>query len=145
MSDGLLEPTATDLGEACAELDDLESGLNALFAVEVVTETMDAVDLDALAAGAPPEEAVDHDRLRRVLGGPSGRLLGRQLAGYAVGGGLGGVIGREIAGRAGAAVARSVLEEFDPEAFLEELAPPEAEWATADEVVTIEVEAVDEE
>jgi hypothetical protein len=46
--------TATALGETCAELDDLESGLNALFAVEVVTETMDAVDLDALAAGAPP-------------------------------------------------------------------------------------------
>lgn len=102
-------------GSAADALGKVESGLNALFAVELAEEVLEAVDFEALESGAPPEEVLDREQLRATMGEPVGRVLARAVASRAVGGGLPGVLGRELAGRAGATLLRGVLEDVDAE------------------------------
>lgn len=137
-------------GSAAGAADDalgkVESGLNALFAVELAEEVLEAIDFGALESGAPPEEVLDREQLRATLGEPVGRVLAREVAGRAVGGGLAGVLGRELAGRVGATLVRELLEDLDPETASTALGEPSA-WEPAgdDGPVRIEVERLEDE
>ena len=110
----------------------LEQGLQLLFAAEVAEEAVEAVDLDALRAGTPLEEAVDADRLGAALGRPVGRALAKRAVGDAAADGYAGLLAREVAGRAGARACRVALERANPDALqdslsrLSRLAPGEA-------------------
>jgi len=102
-------------------LDRLETGLNALFAAEVVEEIYEAVDVEALRSGEATGEAIDHEHLARAIGDPVGRIFARRVASQVTSGGVTGVVGRELAGRIGTAVVRTVLGHSEPEAALERL------------------------
>jgi hypothetical protein len=99
-------------------LDSVDRGLDALVLVDVARDVLEAVDAEAFRAGAPVEEAFDHEQLRRALGGPVGRVVARRLADRVVGGGVTGLVGREVAGRAGAALVETVVDRADPDAVL---------------------------
>jgi len=96
-------------------LDRVDTGLDALTLVEVARDLFEAIDLDALREGVPPEEAVDSEELRRSLGGPAGRLAARRLADRVVGSGVTGLVAREVAGRAGSSLVEYLVEQVDPE------------------------------
>jgi hypothetical protein len=100
-------------------LDRLETGLNALFAAEVVEEIYEAVDVEALRAEEATGDAIDHERLARAVGDPVGRIVARRVVSQVTSGGVTGVVGRELAGRIGTAVVRTALEHTDPERALE--------------------------
>lgn len=102
-------------------LDRIETGLNALFAAEVVEEIYEAVDFEALRAGEAAGEAIDHEHLARAIGDPIGRIFARRVASKVTSGGVTGVVGRELAGRIGTAVVHTILEHSEPEAALERL------------------------
>ena len=100
----------------------IERGMEAYFAGDTIKELLEGVDVEALADGAAFDDAVEYERLGKVLGALIGRaaakgasssgLLGRivkESAGSEVGGGAGqaGRTGRadraDRAGRAGQA------------------------------------------
>lgn len=93
--------------------DTIETSLELLLAAEVVGDALEAVDFDALRAGAPLERAVDAETLGAALGRPAGHLLARRVIGDSVGDGLAGTVGREAGGRAGARVVRVAVERFE--------------------------------
>lgn len=100
-------------GDESSSTDTLETGLELLLAAEVVDDVLEAVDFDALRAGAPLERAVDAETLGAALGRPAGHLLARRAIGDAVGDGLAGTVAREAGGRAGARVVRVAVERFE--------------------------------
>lgn len=110
----------------------LEEGLQLLFAAGVAEEAVEAVDLEALRAGDPLEDAVDAERLGAALGRPVGRALAQRVVGDAAVDGYAGLVVREAAGRAGARACRVALERADPDALpdvppgLSRFAPGEA-------------------
>jgi hypothetical protein len=107
----------------------LEKGLQLLFAAEVAEEAVDAVDLQALRAGAAVEEAVDPERLGSALGRPVGRALAQRAVGDAAEGYVG-VLVREAVGRAGARACRVALERVDAEALALSLPSPVSGFAS---------------
>lgn len=106
-----------DLSDTGPESPRLETGLKLLFAAEVAQEAASAVDLEALRAGDPLEEAVDAERLGAALGRPVGRALAQRAVGEATSEGYAGLVAREVAGRAGARVCRAAVERADADAI----------------------------
>ncbi|MFC6838141.1 hypothetical protein [Halomarina ordinaria] len=132
--------------ESDGPFDRIQSGFDALFAVSVVEEVFEAVDFEALSDGAPYEQAVDHERLSRALGGPAGRVVAQRLVRRATGGTLAGVVGREVAGRVGSAAVRRVLERTNPEVVVRTLAEVVDTRAPEDpgSPVALDVEGIDD-
>lgn len=113
-------------------LDRIETGLNALFAAEVVEEIYEAVDFEALRTGEAAGEAIDHEQLARAVGDPIGRIVARRVASKVTSGGVTGVVGRELAGRIGTVVVQTLLEHSEPEAALEQLVNLIESWSAGE-------------
>lgn len=122
----------------------VDSGLNALFATQVAEEVFEAVDFEALRAGAPIDRAVDVEHLTRTVGQPAGRLLARELARQAPGGKVTELLGREVGGVAAAFLLRRLLEGIDPEGAAAVLDGLDAPADDFEDAVTVEVEPGDE-
>lgn len=100
-------------GDESSSTDTLETGLELLLAAGIVDDVLEAVDFDALRAGASLEEAVDAETLGAALGRPAGHLLARRAIGDSAGDGLAATVAREAGGRAGARVVRVAVERFE--------------------------------
>lgn len=96
----------------------IERGLDAYFAGETITDVLDGIDVDALADGAPLDDAIEYEQLGKALGA----LIGRAAAKGASNSGLLGTFvkesaGSEIGGRAGEAFAAALTEHGDVKAL----------------------------
>lgn len=100
-------------GSTESSLDRLDTGLELVMAAEVIGEALEAIDVEALRAGASLEEAVDAERLGAAIGRPAGHLLARRMVGDAAGDGLAGTVAREAAGRAGARAVSVAVERLE--------------------------------
>lgn len=112
MADSSLFDVADSSGGNGA-LDRLDASPELLLVAQVAGDALEAVDFDALQAGASLEEAVDAEHLGAALARPAGHLLVRRAVGDAAGDGLAGAVAREAAGRAGARAARVAVERFE--------------------------------
>jgi hypothetical protein len=101
----------------------LEKGLQLLFAAEVAEEAVDAVDMQAVRAGAPVDDAVDPEQLGSALGRPLGRALAHRAVGDVAADGYPGMKIREAAGPAGARACRVALERVDADTLPVSLSP----------------------
>lgn len=104
---------ASSGGSTESSLDRLDTGLELVMAAEVIGEALEAIDVEALRAGASLEEAVDAERLGAAIGRPAGHLLARRVVGDAAGDGLAGTVAREAAGRAGARAVSVAVERLE--------------------------------
>jgi hypothetical protein len=100
----------------------IERGMEAYFAGDSIKELLEGVDVEALADGAAFDEAVEYERLGKVLGA----LLGRAAAkGASSSGLLGRVVkesaGSEVGGRVGEAAAVALVENIDIDALAEQV------------------------
>ena len=100
-------------GNTESSLDGLETGLEPVMAAEILVDALEAIDVEALRAGASLEQAVDADRLGAALGRPAGHLLARRVVGDTAGDGLVETVAREAAGRAGARAVSVAIERFE--------------------------------
>lgn len=100
-------------GSTESPLDGLDSALELVMAAEVLGEALEAIDVEALSAGASLEQAVDAERLGVALGRPAGHLLARRVVGDAAGDGLAGTVAREAGRRAGARAVSVAVERFE--------------------------------
>lgn len=105
-------------GDADDGTDRIDRGLNALFAAEVTSDVLEAIDVDALAAGEPIDRAVDVDALASALGKPAGRLAAEGLLRRTGAGGVAGIVVREAVTRVGARALERALVEADVEELL---------------------------
>ena len=102
--------------------DAIERGLEAYFAGDTITDLLDGIDIDALAEGAPLDDAVEYEQLGKALGAVIGRAAAR-------GAGNTGLFGRavkesmgtEVGGRAGESVAAALVEYGDSTALAAQL------------------------
>lgn len=128
-------------------IDSIERGLDALFATEVASEVLEAVDFEAIMAEEPAQDPVDVERLAEALGRP----VGRALAQYVVGGsGASGVakraIGSELGQRAAATGVRVAVDHVDPDAVAETLVELDEETLPGpalNDAIPVDVEASD--
>lgn len=100
----------------------LERGMEAYFAGDTITELLEGIDVEALAEGAALDDAVEYERLGKVLGA----LLGRTAAkGASTNGLLGRFVkesaGSEVGGRVGEAAAVALVENVDIDALAEQV------------------------
>jgi len=87
-------------------LEQIERGLDLLFATEVAKEILEAIDFEAILAAEPAEDPVDVDRLAAALGRPVGRVLAQRVLGES---GATGLAGRTVGGRVGGRVAEETV------------------------------------
>lgn len=100
----------------------IERGMEAYFAGDTIKELLEGVDVEALADGAAFDDAVEYERLGKVLGA----LIGRAAAKGASSSGLLGRIvkesaGSEVGGRVGEAAAVALVENVDIDALAEQV------------------------
>jgi hypothetical protein len=98
----------------------LERGMEAYFAGDTIKELLEGIDVEALAEGAALDDAVEYERLGKVLGA----LVGRAAAkGASTSGLLGRFVkesaGSEVGGRVGEAAAVALVENVDIDALAE--------------------------
>lgn len=107
----------------------IEQGLDLLFATEIAQEILENVDVDALLAGAPFDEAVQYEAVAETLGRAAGRGLVRRALGDPAEGNFAAVqAGQVVLGRLTGAAVRELLHRTDPDELLDGLAslsPPE--------------------
>ena len=98
----------------------IERGLEAYFAGDALTDLLDGIDVEGLAEGAALDDAVEYERLGRVLGALIGRAAARGIANSGL---LGRIVkesvGSELGGRAGEAAAVALVEHVDLDALAE--------------------------
>jgi hypothetical protein len=87
-------------------LEQIERGLDLLFATEVAKEILEAIDFEAILAAEPAEDPVDVDRLAAALSRPVGRVLAQRVLGES---GATGLAGRTVGGRVGGRVAEETV------------------------------------
>ena len=100
----------------------IERGMEAYFAGDTIKELLEGIDVEALAEGAALDDAVEYERLGRVLGALVGRLAAK---GASTSGLLGRVVkesaGSEVGGRVGEAAAVALVENVDIDALAEQV------------------------
>lgn len=100
-------------GSTGSPFDELDAGLELVMAAEVLGDALEAIDVQAIRAGASLDQAVDAERLGVALGRPAGHLLARRVVGDAAGDGIAGTVAREAAGRAGARAVRVAVDRLE--------------------------------
>ena len=100
----------------------IERGMAAYFAGDTIKELLEGVDVEALADGAALDDAVEYERLGRVLGALVGRTAAKGASSSGV---LGRVVkesaGSEVGGRVGEAAAVALVENVDIDALAEQV------------------------
>ena len=100
----------------------IERGMEAYYAGDALKELIEGVDIEALAEGAALDDAVEYERLGKVLGALVGRLAAK---GASSSGLLGRVVkesaGSELGGRVGEAAAVALVENVDVDALAEQV------------------------
>lgn len=100
----------------------IERGLEAYFAGETVTDLLDGIDIDALAAGAPLDDAVEYEQLGTALDALIGRTAIKRVSNNGL---LGRFfkesLGSEVGGRVGEALVATLAERADVEALTEQM------------------------
>jgi hypothetical protein len=99
----------------------IERGMEAYFAGDTIKELLEGIDIEALADGAALDDAVEYERLGRVLGAFAGRAAAK-------GASSSGLLGRfakesagsEVGGRVGEAAAVALVENIDIDALAEQ-------------------------
>ncbi len=100
----------------------IERGLEAYFAGDTIKDLLDGIDIDALAEGAPLDDAVEYEQLGRVLGALIGRAAAKGMSNRGI---LGRFVkeslGSEVGGRVGEAVVAALVERGGLEALAEQI------------------------
>lgn len=100
----------------------IERGLDAYFAGDTVKDLLESIDIDALVEGAPLDDAVEYERLGKVLGAILGRAAARGVSNTSLFGRLvRESVGSEVGGRVGKAAVTALVEYANPQELIEDL------------------------